>query len=110
MFERDTAATQRTIWRYVLELGFGMALWAGIGIARRPYLATMQDGPLRDAVALAPIVGTLIAIAAVVRVARRFDEYLQHRLLVILIGASAVTVLLSVAYAMLEMAGWPRLS
>lgn len=75
-----------------------------------PYVAALPDGLTRDSVAMLPMFGVFAIAAAVVRAIRRTDEYGQRKLLGNLAATGGLTMMWALGYAMLERAGWPRLS
>ncbi len=106
----ETPTTRRNGLRYFGETAFGVLLCFVLSFVSNPYVAALPDGLTRDAVALLPMFGVLVIAAAIVRAIRRTDEYGQRKLLGNLAATGGLTMIWALGYAMLERAGWPRLS
>jgi hypothetical protein len=70
----------------------------------------MDDGALRTAILVTPMVGFGLMIWAIARHIARIDEYLRREMLETFAIASSITAALSFTYGFLETAGFPRLS
>ncbi|GIL40489.1 hypothetical protein [Roseiterribacter gracilis] len=106
----ETPTTRRNGLRYFAEVAFGVLLCFVFSRIAKAYVAALPDGLTRDAVALLPMIGVLVIGAAILRAIRRTDEYGQRKLLANLAATGGLTMVWSIGYAMLEHAGWPRLS
>jgi hypothetical protein len=106
----DTPAMRRNAVRSLGEICLGLLLCYGLKVATKPYVAVLPNGFVRDVLALAPLLGILVIAAAGVRSLLRMDEYGRRQLVEGFAAAGGVTMVLALAYAMLEDAGWPRLS
>jgi len=101
---------KRVARAYHKELWTALAVYAVLLVASILYGRPMQDGVLRTAILLAPMLGFALAIRAIARHVARIDEY-QRRILLETLGLSfAITAGLTFSYGFLETAGFPRLS
>jgi hypothetical protein len=95
---------------YFKELSLSMLVYVVLLIGGLLLSRRMEDGVLRTAVLVMPMIGFLLAIWAVARQVRRMDEYMRILALESFAIAAAVTAALSFTYGFLETAGYPRLS
>lgn len=100
---RITRATVSAIfwsqWAYWCTLG--MAVWA--------YFA-LPGGSVRTALILTPILPGILVFAVCYWLYQACDEYIRLRTLQAIAVTACAVALLSLAYFLLELAGFPRLS
>lgn len=96
--------------KYFLELGISMALYCAVLFGSLFLAKKMDDGTVRTALLLTPVIPIGLAIWAIARQFRRMDEFVRLQMLEGLAIAAAVTAGLSLTYGFLEGAGFPRLS
>ncbi|MDT9002398.1 hypothetical protein RQP53_24165 [Paucibacter sp. APW11] len=97
---------------YVRELGGAMVAYAAVLVASILFLQGHEDvnGPLRDLIALSPMLPAALGLWVILRHLRRLDE-LQARVQMEAFGfAFACTAFVSLGYGFLEGVGYPRLS
>lgn len=104
MREKDAAKA------YTRELLGSIALYAVILILAIRFGRPMQDGLLRTAVLVSPMLGFGLALWAMARHFRRMDEYIRRLSLENIAMAAGITAGLSFTYGFLETAGFPKLS
>ena len=99
------------IRRYLIELGVAISVYTALLVASIWALSHHGVGPAWEIpVALAPMIGGLLTVRAVMRQFRRGDE-LQRRMQVdIILLSFALTALVTFSYGFLENVGFPRLS
>ncbi len=95
---------------YSAELWTAVAVYVVLLAASIRFGRPMEEGWLRTAVLLAPMLGFALMIRAVVRHVARIDEYQRRRLLESIGLAFAISGALTFSYGFLETAGFPRLS
>lgn len=95
---------------YNLELLVSLAVYAALLVGSIRFGRPMAEGLGRTLVLLAPMVGFILMIRALVRHVARVDEYQRVRLLENIALAAAITAALSFSYGFLETAGYPKLS
>ncbi|WP_296949712.1 hypothetical protein [uncultured Massilia sp.] len=95
---------------YTVELWTALAVYAVLLAASIRFGRPLEDGWLRTAVLLAPMLGFALMIRAVARHVARIDEYQRRRLLESIGLAFAISAALTFSYGFLETAGFPRLS
>ena len=95
---------------YLRELGGAILLYTVLLMASIRFGRPMEDGTLRVAVLLSPMIGFCLALWAIARHLGRVDEYLRGFLLESFALAAALTAGLTFSYGFLETAGYPRLS
>ena len=96
--------------RYFKELGIALALYVVLLAGALRLSLDMPSGVLRTVVLLTPMLAFLLALRAVVRAARRSDEFIRKTTLEHLAIAAAVTAGVTFTYGFLEIAGFPKLS
>lgn len=102
-----TAAANRS---YIGEMAICMAAYIVVLVPAIWLLNRGLEGPLKFAVALAPVVPIVFVFIAVLRYFGRTDE-LERRMLLESLGiAGIITALLAATYGFLENAGMPHLS
>ena len=101
---------QRVTRTYHKELGLSLVVYALLLVASIRYGRPMDDGPLRTAVLLAPMLGFGLMIRAAARQLARVDEYIRQYTLENIALAAAITAALTFSYGFLETAGYPRLT
>ena len=104
MLERDVRR------KYHIEMGASMLVYIVALCGSLTLAKPMQEGALRTALLLTPVIPIGLAIWAIARQFRRMDEFVRLRTLEGLAIAAAVTAGLSLTYGFLEGAGFPRLS
>lgn len=80
-------------------------LFGAIRLAR-----PMDDGILRTALLVSPMIGFGLMIRAIIRLVARIDEYQRMRMLETFSIAMAITGAVTFTYGFLETAGFPRIS
>jgi hypothetical protein len=101
---------QRVARAYFTEILTGFAVYAVLLVASILFGRPMQDGVLRTAILLLPMLGFGLVIRAVARHIGRIDEYQRRQILETLGLAFGITTALALSYGFLETAGFPRLS
>ncbi len=96
--------------RFLVQFWFAMAIYAGAVIASSLLLAQVQDGALRIASALLPVLPMIAVATVVIRHIRHLDELARKIHLEGLAVAFVGTALVTFSYGFLETAGFPRLS
>ena len=102
-----TALANRT---YIGELAICMVAYIAVLIPAIWLLNRGLEGPLRFAVAIAPVVPIVFVFIAILRYFGRTDEFERRMLLESLGIAGMITALLAATYGFLENAGLPHLS
>lgn len=110
MFCAVTNADRRRGARYLGLMVASVALTFSLTVIRHRYLPRTETGIAHDFIALLPLVGIAGILGAVADFIRHADEYMQRRLLTITAAACALTLFCTMAYALLESAGWPHQS
>jgi hypothetical protein len=95
---------------YLRELLGALVLYTIILMAAIAFGRPMDEGVLRTAVLMSPMIGFGAALWAIVRQIQRVDEYVRMRLLENVALAAAITAGLTFSYGFLETAGYPKLS
>jgi hypothetical protein len=95
---------------YRIDLLIAFAVYAVMLVASTKVGRPMAEGWARTLVLVSPMVGFGLMIRALVRHARRIDEYMRMRLLEAIAVAAAIVCALSFTYGFLETAGYPKLS
>ena len=92
------------------ELLTAIAVYVVLLFASIRYGRPLDDGPLRTAVLLAPMIGFAMMIRAIARHVARVDEYQRMRLLETLALAFGITGAVTFSYGFLETAGFPKVT
>ena len=92
------------------ELLTAIAVYVVLLLASIRYGRPLDDGPLRTAVLLAPMIGFAMMIRAIARHVARVDEYQRMRLLETLALAFGITGAVTFSYGFLETAGFPKVT
>ncbi|KGF78731.1 hypothetical protein IA69_28475 [Massilia sp. JS1662] len=92
------------------ELLTAIAVYVVLLFASIRYGRPLDDGLLRTAVLLAPMIGFAMMIRAIARHVARVDEYQRMRLLETLALAFGITGAVTFSYGFLETAGFPKVS
>ena len=93
---------------YSIRFSVGAILYSvGVLVGLR-WARSMEDDPLRFALALLPMVGVLVCAWAMMRLAREADEMQARKVMEALVISAAGTVIASIAYSLLEEVGSPR--
>jgi hypothetical protein len=101
---------KRVARAYRAELWTAIAVYAVLLVGSIRYGRPLDDGPLRTAILLMPMIGFGLMIRAIARHVARIDEYQRLRLLEGVALASAITGAVTFSYGFLETAGFPKLS
>ena len=101
---------KRVARAYRIDLWSAIAVYVVLLFASIRYGRPMDDGLLRTAVLLAPMIGFGLMIRAIARHVARIDEYQRLRLLESVALAFAITGAVTFSYGFLETAGFPKLS
>ena len=102
-----TAVANRS---YIAEMAICMVAYVAVLVPAIWLLNRGLEGPLRVAVAIAPVVPIVFVFVAVLRYFGRTDEFERRMLLESLGIAGVITALLAATYGFLENAGLPHLS
>ena len=95
---------------YSIRFSVGAILYSvGVLVGLR-WARSMEDDPLRFALALLPMVGVVVCAWAMMRFAREADEMQARKVMEALVVSAAGTVITSIAYSFLEEVGAPRVS
>jgi hypothetical protein len=95
---------------YRSELLTAIAVYVVLLLASIRYGRPLDDGVLRTAALLSPMIGFCLMIRAIARHVARIDEYQRQRLLESLALAFGITGAVTFSYGFLEKAGFPKLS
>ena len=95
---------------YYRDLGLSIVVYIVLLFSAIRFGRPMEDGVLRTAILVTPMIGFGLMIWAVARHLARIDEYMRRQMLETFAIASAITAGLSFTYGFLETAGFPRLS
>ena len=95
---------------YKMELWTAVAVYAALLFGSITLGRRMDEGLLRTAVMVIPMIGFGLMIRAIARHVARIDEYQRQRLLETIALSSAITGAVTFTYGFLETAGYPRLS
>jgi hypothetical protein len=101
---------KRVARAYRAELWTAIAVYVVLLFASIRFGRPLDDGPLRTAALLAPMIGFGLMIRAVARHVARIDEYQRLRLLESVALAGAITGAVTFSYGFLETAGFPKVS
>jgi hypothetical protein len=101
---------KRVARAYRAELWTAIAVYAVLLVGSIRYGRPLDDGPLRMAILLAPMIGFGLMIRAIARHVARIDDYQRLRLLGGVALAAAITGAVTFSYGFLETAGFPKLS
>ena len=101
---------KRVARAYRAELWTAIAVYAVLLVGSIRYGRPLDDGPLRMAILLAPMIGFGLMIRAIARHVARIDEYQRLRMLESVALAFAITGAVTFSYGFLETAGFPKLS
>jgi len=101
---------RRWLGRYYIELLIATLVYIALSIASVRLISTIREPVWRALAGLAPTVGIVLILIAIVRWVRRADEFQRARLLESFAVVAAVTGLWTWSYGFLEVAGFPRLS
>ena len=95
---------------YSIRFSVGAILYSvGVLVGLR-WARSMEDDPLRFALALLPMVGVVVCAWAMMRFAWEADEMQARKVMEALVVSAAGTVITSIAYSFLEEVGAPRVS
>ncbi len=106
MRESEKKQAQR---RYRAELGGALLSYTGAIFGSISFLNGNPDSEFRFFVAVIPVLPTLLALWAIIRHVRRFDELYRHIFSEALAYAAIVTALATFTYGLMENAGLPHL-
>jgi hypothetical protein len=95
---------------YFIELMTSVVVYTILLVAAIRYGRPMQEGVLRTAILISPMIGFAMMIRTVVRHVARIDEYQRIRMLENLSIATAMTGAVTFTYGFMETAGFPKLS
>ena len=96
--------------KYRLELGASLVAYALMVTGSIVLGKRLEEGWVRTAVMLTPVIPLFAMIWVIFRQFARLDEFVRLRSLESLAIAGAVTAALSFTYGFLESAGYPKLS
>jgi len=95
---------------YLRELGIALLTYTVLLVAAIRLGRPMEEGLLRTAFLLSPMIGFGLMLWAIARHLNRVDEYLRMFLLESFALAAGITAGLTFTYGFLETAGYPKLS
>jgi hypothetical protein len=95
---------------YFIELMTSIVVYTILLVAAIRYGRPMEEGVLRTAILVSPMIGFGMMIRTVVRHVARIDEYQRMRMLENLSIATAITGAVTFTYGFMETAGFPKLS
>lgn len=95
---------------YQRELMLAMLVYVVLLVGAIRLARPMDDGVLRTALLLSPMIGFGLMLRAIIRHVARIDEYQRLRLLESFSIAMAITGAVSFSYGFLETAGFPQQS
>ena len=101
---------QRTYGVYRRELMVAMVVYAVLLVGAIRLARPLDEGVLRTALLVSPIIGFGLMIRAIIRHVARIDEYQRLRMLESFSIAMAITGAVSFSYGFLETAGFPKQS
>lgn len=105
--DKFTKSITRTYWK---ELGGALLLYTLVIFGAMPFVQTFEDFWMRAVIALLPMIPICLAALAIYRHVLRMDEFQRQKAFKVITIAAAVTMLVTLAYGFLELAGLPRLS
>jgi len=105
--DKFTKGITRTYWK---ELGGALLLYTVVIFGAMPFVNRFDEFWARSLIALLPMIPICLAAWAIYRHVVRMDEYQRQQAFKVITIAAAVTMLLSMAYGFLEIAGLPKLS
>ncbi|MGZ8290598.1 MAG: hypothetical protein ACXW2U_17975 [Telluria sp.] len=100
---------KRVTKAYNRELFGALAVYTILLLGALPFGKRLDDGMLRIAVLLSPMIGFGLMIWAIARHLGRIDEYMRRRVLESVATGAAITAGVTFGYGFLEIAGYPRL-
>jgi Ca2+/Na+ antiporter len=101
---------KRVFKAYRRELALSVVVYIVVLFCAIRFGRPMDDGIIRTAILVSPMIGFGLMIWTMARHLARIDEYQRSNLLETFAIASAITAGLSFTYGFLETAGFPRLS
>ena len=101
---------KRVARAYFNELTTGFIVYAVLLVASIRFGRPMDEGVLRTAFLLLPMLGFGLVIRAAARHIARIDEYQRRQILETLALSFGITAAATFSYGFLETAGFPRLS
>ena len=96
--------------KYFIEMGAAMALYMVTLVVSIRFGRTLEPGAGRTLLLLTPVIPVMLTVWALVRQFGRMDEFVRLRSLEAFSVAGAITAGLTLTYAFLETAGFPKLS
>jgi multisubunit Na+/H+ antiporter MnhB subunit len=96
--------------RYLIEMGAAGALYLVTLVISIRFGRAMEPGTGRTLLLLTPVIPVMLTVWALVRQFGRMDEFVRLRSLEAFSVAGAITAGLTLTYAFLETAGFPKLS
>lgn len=102
--------TRRMMIGWIRHLGGGVLIYVlAVGVSAWA-LASLEPGMLRTVVVLLPVLPGWYLIWVTARLYARCDEYVRLRILQAVAWAAIATAVWTMAYAFVELAGFPHLS
>ncbi|HEV2703303.1 MAG TPA: hypothetical protein VGV09_16875 [Steroidobacteraceae bacterium] len=101
---------RRWLGRYYLELLAAFLIYLALFTAAGKFAPGERDPMIRTLVGVAPAIGLVLILIAVVRLVRRADDYHRTRLTQSFAATAAITALWTGCYAFLESVGFPKLN
>jgi hypothetical protein len=102
--------TRQVLIGWKREFGLAMAIYIAALATAIWTLHSLDPGPLRTVLVMAPILPGLALIGLTVRAYAKCDEYIRQRTLQAAALAAVVVAVLALIYYFLELLGWPPLS
>lgn len=105
--DKFTKSITRTYWK---ELGGVMLLYTVFIFGTMPFVQRFDEFWIRAGIALLPMFPIILGTIAIYRHLSRMDEFQRQQAFKVITIAAALTMLVSMAYGFLEIAGLPRRS
>ena len=102
--------TRQVLIGWMREFGLAMAIYIAALVAAAWTLHSLNAGPLRTVLVLAPILPGLALVGLTVRAYAKCDEYIRQCTLRAAAVAAVIVAVLALIYYFLELLGWPPLS
>jgi hypothetical protein len=96
--------------KYFIEMGAAMALYFVTVVVSVRFGRALEPGAGRTLLLLTPVIPVMLTVWVLVRQFGRMDEFVRLRSLEAFSVAGAITAGLTLTYAFLETAGFPKLS
>lgn len=105
--DKFTKGITRAYWK---ELGGAMVFYTVAIFGTMPFVQRFEEFWQRSLIVLLPMIPIFLATIAIYRHLMRMDEFQRQQAYQVLTIAAALTMLVSMGYGFLEIAGLPKLS